>query len=421
MPVTAGGSLTWRSLSSRAVPGAPYIRLLSIRAVRQPLVGVIIGRLPIAATSLAVILMVRGETGSFAVAGAVDASMAIATAVSLPVEGRLVDRFGQTAVLVPCCIVNPIALACLVLAAKSGGSAIVLCGIAAVCGAAIPPLGPSLRTLWSSLVSDEKLRQTAFALDAVLVETAFIIGPLLTALVVSAASPAAAVGANAAFAGMGTAIFASSRASRAWRGTSSGHGWLGAVANRAMLSLLAVELAIGAAIGAMELSTTAFATQYGSPSTSGALIAVQAAASMAGGLWYGSSHRETRAAERFPRTCLALAIGFAPLPLAGSIGGLFPLMLLSGFAFAPSSAAVFALIDEIVPPGTATEASSWVTTALITGVAIGSGVGGAVVGGGHADAGYVLAAGAAVAAALIAGASRQAWLGVPLRERLFDP
>jgi len=380
--------------------------------VRQPLIGVIIGRLPIAATSLAVILMVRGETGSFAVAGAVDAAMAIAAAISLPIEGRLVDRFGQTAVLVPCCVVNPIALACLVLGAKSGGSVAVLCGLGAACGAAIPPLGPCLRTLWATVVGEEKLRQTAFALDAVLIETAFIVGPLGTALVVSAASPAAAVLANAALGGIGTVIFATSRASRTWRGSSSARGWLGPAGSRVMLNLLGVELAIGAAIGAMELSTTAFATQHGSPSASGALIAVQAFASMAGGLWYGSRHRESRAAERFPRTCLALAIGFAPLPLAGSIGGLFPLMLLSGFAFAPSSAAVFALIDEIVAPGTATEATSWITMALITGVAIGSGVGGAVVGGGNADVGYLLAAGAALTAALIAAGSRRGWLAV---------
>src|SRR5204862_360124 len=153
-----------------------------------------------------------------------------------------------------------------------------LCGLGAACGAAIPPLGPCLRTLWATVVGEEKLRQTAFALDAVLIETAFIVGPLGTALVVSAASPAAAVLANAALGGTGTVVFA--------------------------------------------------------------------------------------------------------------------------------------LIDEIVAPGTATEATSWITMALITGVAIGSGVGGAVVGGGNADVGYLLAAGAALTAALIAASSRRGWLAV---------
>ncbi len=391
---------------------SPYLKLLAIRAVRQPLVGVVIGRLPLAAASLAVILMVRGETGSFAIAGAVDAAMSIAAAITLPILGRLVDRFGQTTILVPCGLLNPIALAVLVVAAKSGSSPVVLCLIAAVIGTFIPPLSPCMRTLWSSIVNDEKLLQTAFALDAVLVETAFIVGPLVTALVISAASPAAAVVVSAVFAGTGTAIYASSRASRAWRGTSSDHGWLGAVTNRAMLGLLAVELTIGAAIGAMELSTTAFATQHGSPSTSGALIAVQAAASMAGGLWYGSRHRESSAAERFPRTCLALAAGFAPLALAESIGWLFPLMALSGFAFAPSAAAVYALVDEIAPAGTGTEASSWILTSLITGVAAGTAVGGIVVGGGHARLGFVLAAVATLAGWMIAAGSRRTWLAV---------
>ncbi len=410
MPETRGGALTRLTLSSLAVSRTPYIRLLAIRAVRQPLVGVAIGRLPIAAASLAVILLVRGETGSFAIAGIVDACVAIAAGISLPIEGRLVDRFGQTTVLASCGIVNPLALAGLVWAAHEGAPPVALAAIGAAIGASVPPLSPCMRTLWASMVGDEKLRQSAFALDAVMVETAFIVGPLATAAIVTAASPSAAVLANAVFAATGTAIFVTSRASRAWRGEAEASGMLGAIASRAVLALLAVEVVSGASIGSMEIATTAFATQHGSPGLAGALIAVQAAASLAGGLWYGSRHREERAASRYPRTTLAIAVCFAPLPLAGSIGALFPLMALSGFGFAPSAAAVFSLIDDITPAGTATEASSWLTTSLIVGVAAGTAVAGAVVGGGHARVGFALAATAAIASCLGAFAARSTWL-----------
>ncbi|MDQ2940447.1 MAG: MFS transporter, partial [Actinomycetota bacterium] len=88
----------------------PYKRLLGVRAVRQPLIGSLIGRLPIAALSLATVLMIRHATGSFAVAGVVVAAFAIAGAISLPVQGRLIDRLGQTRVLVVGAILNPIAL-----------------------------------------------------------------------------------------------------------------------------------------------------------------------------------------------------------------------------------------------------------------------------------------------------------------------
>ena len=199
----------------------PYKRLLALRDARLPLLGALIGRLPIAALSLSTILMIRHETGSFAIAGAVEASVTVAVAVSFPIQGRLVDRLGQTPVLVPVALANPLALVALVLAAQSGAGLAVLLPIGALCGATIPALSSCMRTLWSDLVSDDVLRQSAFALDAVLLEVCFILGPLITGALVAIGSPAAAVLANAAFSTIGTLVFAASRASRAWRGTPS--------------------------------------------------------------------------------------------------------------------------------------------------------------------------------------------------------
>jgi hypothetical protein len=130
---------------------------------------------------------------------------------------------------------------------------------------------------------------------------------------------------------------------------------------------------------------------------------------MIGGLWYGSRVRKGHAAERVSRLQLLVALGFAPLALATSMPALFPLMALSGAAFAPSAAAIFMLIDELTPAGGATESSTWVTTALVVGVAMGNAVGGVVVGG-HARAGFAVAAGAALLSWLFAHLARPAWL-----------
>jgi predicted MFS family arabinose efflux permease len=159
----------------------------------------------------------------------------------------------------------------------------------------------------------------------------------------------------------------------------------------------------------MEVATIAFATQEGAPGVSGALIAVQAAASLAGGLWYGARTHHSSAAERYPKLLVCVAAVFAPLLLMSSIATAFPLMTLSGFAFAPSGAAVWMLIDELSPPGGATESTSWVSTAIIAGVAAGNAMAGAVVGGGHARLGYAIAVAAAALAAFAALSARPAW------------
>jgi MFS family permease len=377
--------------------------------VRVPLAGVVVGRLPIAGMSLATFLLVRHETGSFAVAGAVEACIAVATAASLPLQGRLIDRYGQTRILLPAAALNPLAMTALVVAAKGGASPVVLGAIGLVCGGTVPALGAAMRTLWGQLVPDTALRQSAFALDAVLVETAFITGPLLTAALVSAESPALAVLVNAGLTLAGTLTFVLSRASRRWRGTPHDGGWAGPLASSRMVLLVAIQLPLGAAIGAMEVATVAFATQEGAPGIAGALIAVQAAASLAGGLWYGARTHHTSAAERYPKLLLCIAVAFAPLLLMSSIATAFPLMTLSGFAFAPSGAVVYMLIDELSPPGGATESTSWVSTAIITGVAAGNAIAGAVVGGGHARYGYAVAVVAAALAGFLALSARPAW------------
>ena len=52
----------------------------------------------------------------------------------------------------------------------------------------MPPVSPSLRSLLPSLVGRERL-DTAFALDALLLELVFIAGPLLAAAIATAISP----------------------------------------------------------------------------------------------------------------------------------------------------------------------------------------------------------------------------------------
>src|SRR5262249_50831760 len=80
------------------VPEA-YRRVLGAPGVKQPLAGVTIGRLSIAAAPLSTVLLVHGTTGSFAAAGAVMAAYSIAAAVGLPIQGRVMDRIGQTWVI----------------------------------------------------------------------------------------------------------------------------------------------------------------------------------------------------------------------------------------------------------------------------------------------------------------------------------
>src|SRR5689334_19108051 len=74
--------------------------ILSVPGARALLGSSILARLPFAMFSLALLVHARDVTGSYAIAGLVTGAYAVASAVSAPMLGAVVDRRGQTPVLV---------------------------------------------------------------------------------------------------------------------------------------------------------------------------------------------------------------------------------------------------------------------------------------------------------------------------------
>jgi predicted MFS family arabinose efflux permease len=123
---------------------------------------------------------------------------------------------------------------------------------------------------------------------------------------------------------------------------------------------------------------------------------------MVGGLWYGSRHWQAPLTDRY-RTLLMLATVFsAPLIGARSIpeGVLFS--LLAGLTTAPVFSCQYALVSRAVVPGTETEAFTWISAALISGLSAGTALGGAAIAAYGVSAPFVLATAASVLAALMA-------------------
>ncbi len=357
-----------------------YKRVIGAPGVAQPLVGVVIGRLSIAAEPLSTVLLVHGTTGSFAAAGAVMGAYSLAAAVGLPIQGRVMDRIGQTPVILTTTAINALGFVGLILLAHGGASTVALCGIAAVAGLGTIPTGAAMRTLWTNLVPDVELRQAAFAVDAVAIDVAFIFGPLIAAAVIAIATPAASLGVCVGLGLTGSAIFATSPASRAWQGHGGRDGAPPTpVRSRGILVLMGAALGVGLALGAIELAITAFASHHGAAELGGALIAIQAVGSAAGGLWYGARRWRRGPGERMPLVALAFAISLAPLVAVPSLAIAFPLMAISGLALAPTISLIYLLLDSHAPAGTGAEATGWILTAIVGGASVGNAVAGIAV------------------------------------------
>jgi len=388
-----------------------YARVLRAPHVAPLLAAAVVARMPIGIGALAIVLFLREETGSYGRAGVVAGAFALGGAVGAPAIGRLVDRFGQTRVLVPVALGHAAGLGALVALGLLGAPLTLLMATALVTGICIPPISAVLRPLLPGLVGgDPELVTTAYALDAVLVELVFVSGPLLTAAATATLSPVAALVLAAVLVVAGAAAFAASEPSRGWRSErrDAGHGALGALRSAGLRTLVVVTLPIGFCFGAMEVTLPAFAEDVANRAWAGALIAIWSAGSALGGLWYGARAWRGGVAERYVRLAWLLPLGYLPLAAAPSMAVMVPLCVLAGVTIAPLLTAGNQLVGDVAPAGALTEAFTWPITALVTGLAVGNAAAGAVVEAADWRAAFLVAAAGASLGAVVALAGRRA-------------
>ncbi|HWI06708.1 MAG TPA: MFS transporter, partial [Solirubrobacteraceae bacterium] len=231
----------------RAVLRAPQVAPL----VASALVAV----LPIGMGTLAVVVFVQRQTGSYGTAGLVAAALALGAAVATPMLGRLIDRVGQARVLVPCAVVSPVALAGIVPVADAGASAGALGAVAFVAGSSAPPVLSCLRSMWPTLLGgDGHLVRTGLAVDALLLEAAFIAGPLVAAILIAAVSPQSALLVAAGATMAGTLAFAAASPMRNTRGAArTDRRLLGPLRAQGLQTILLATFPVGVLFGGFDV------------------------------------------------------------------------------------------------------------------------------------------------------------------------
>ena len=376
-----------------------YSAVLRGSGAAAPLAASVLGRVPLGMTGLAVLLLVREATGSYASAGLVSAAYALSFAVLSPVRARSADRRGPRPVLVLMGLAHPVALTALVVLASAGAGSPLLGAAAVVSGATVPPLGAVMRALWAQLVEAPALT-TAYAVESVVIELCFVAGPLLVAVLTALSGPSAAVLAAGALTLAGPLLLVRTPALRAVEPVGGEVHPLGPLTAAPVRSLLLVSACVGAGFGAVEVAMPAFLEEAGRrPGLAGVLLAVWSLGSMAGGLVYGGVHPAVPHRRQLPWLVLALALA-SSLPLAGAPSLQLLVMSLALFAYgvtiAPLGACTSVLLGGAAPVGTVTEAFAWNTSMIFGGAALGAAAAGVLVERSGVVAALALTAGAGV-------------------------
>ncbi len=378
-----------------------YLALLGSATVRRLVLGASIARLPTGMLPLAILLLVVETSGSIAAAGLIAGAFSLGRSIVSPAVGALIDRAGQTPVLVGGSVLQAVLLVALVAAAEARLALLAVGAIAAVAGAASPPVQASLRALWPQVTNTPAQRATAYSFDATSQELIWIAGPLIVAAMLGSGSAAAAVIASGVFGCAGVALYATTSAARHAPRAATTRSFAGALAAPGFVPLVGTSAFEGVAWGALSFGLSALAVQVGQRQSSGLLLAALSVGSVAGGLYYGSREWRADLADRFRNLLILSAVLAGPLLVAGSVVFAIPAAIVSGLPLAPLYASSYLLTGTIAPRDRITEAFTWTSSAFSLGVGLGTAASGVAVGSAGVRGAFGLACLAPLAACVL--------------------
>jgi MFS family permease len=388
---------------------ASYLAFLRLPDVKRMVAIAFIGRLPIGMGGLAMLMFLRAEMGNFAIAGMVVGANFIAMAAAAPIQGRLIDRVGPRVPLLVTGVVQPLALLGLFVATLQGASPAVAFAFAIVAGAFASPITVLTRTLWRHRFDHEDERRLAFAVDSVMIEFNFTLGPALVALLLAFAGAATAFAVAIAATVLGVVVFLGSPALKYWRQDDHAERHLlGPLTEPRLLLVFAASFGLTFCFGLLEVGYPAFALTLALPALGGLLLSINSLGSALGGAAYGGMKFHMPLERQF-----ALALGLMALPLFAHSLSLQPVVFavtafFAGMAIAPTLTAQTLLVSRIAPAKYATEAFTWSSTFIVSGIGAGMAAGGALIE--SLPLGQVFAIGALVVVAMSALA-----LALPVR------
>jgi MFS family permease len=378
--------------------------LLSAPGARRLLASSLVARLPLAMFSIAILVHTQRLTGSFVVAGFASSGYAICGAMSAPALGRLVDRCGQTFVVVAGSIVTAGVLICAGLL-PAGCSRPLPVALAAAAGLATPPLAACVRTLVPKIVACPSDLPALFAFESTLLELTFVFGPPLALGLGALWSTGGALIVSGVVMVGGALAFAAQPASRSWRPEPAPQrSRSGSLQSAAIRTLIAVQLGTGIVFGASEVGVTAAAKHLASAAAAAPTLGLWGLGSLIGGMVATRMGGGAKSVRGLVALVAALALAHGALVFgAGSLPVLCLIILVAGATIAPTAATVYALVDRTAPAGTQTEAFSWLATASSAGAALGAAIAGGLAQSSGPGAAFALAGAAGLLAAAAAG------------------
>ncbi|NSY50892.1 MFS transporter [Agrobacterium tumefaciens] len=337
-------------------------------------------RLPIAMAPIGIVAMLSQTYGEYWLAGAVSATFALTNAAVAPQISRLVDRKGQSSVLVPATIISIIAFAILIIATNQRWPAWTLF-LSAFLAAAMPSIPAMMRARWTEIFRDRPELNTAFAFESAADELVYIAGASLSVGLAVSLFPEAGMMISTASLALGTFAFLLQRSTEPKvRSFESGSRQHSAIRLRSVQIITVALIFVGSTFATAEVSAVAITKELGQPEAASLVIGVYAIGSFVVGLLLGAINPKMPLQRQLLIAVSVLALTALPLLFASTTVSLLAFaVFLSGVAISPIFITAFGLIERRVPESMLTEGVTWVMTGIGIGMALGAFISGWVI------------------------------------------
>jgi MFS family permease len=358
-------------------------------------------RLPFAMVPIGIVAMLSQTSGEYWLSGAVAATFALTNALVAPQISRLIDRRGQTPVVIPTTILSVAAFATLILAANQDWPSWVLF-VSAFLAAFMPSMPAMVRARWTEVFRGRPELNTAFAFESALDELVYIAGASLSVGLAVALFPEAGMVTSTLMLALGSTAFILQR-----RTEPKVRAQEGAVAHGSAIRLRAVQIItlalifVGATFATAEVTVVAITEKLGAPNAATLVIGVYALGSFLVGLVLGAVQFKLALHRQLLIAVGVLAVTALPLLIADTVVLLAITVFVSGVAISPTFITAFGLIERRVPESMLTEGVTWVMTGIGIGMALGAFVTGWVVDTFGAEYGFGVSVAAAATTVVI--------------------
>ena len=336
---------------------ASYSAVLRAPGMTRVILSQLIARFPFGMMTLGFVMHIEQMHESYAIAGIALGAETIGAAISGPLLGRWLGKYGPKRLLISSAAFGAI---CMAVMALFWLPPIVIVILATLVGLSSPPIQSATRTVYPTLVKKKDL-ETVYALDATAQEIIWVVGPVLAAFIASTAGTAVVVIIMAIVQILGTTWFSLNKEIADLK-MPRAEGKVGNVLKvervyvNAIIGLLMVGSFSGIEVGAVAILPKADA---------GLALAALSVGSILGGLVIANRFKGEGALVYF---LTLIVVGYAAAFInptnAYWLGASF---FIAGLGIAPAFGRLASMVANHIPINQAAEAYGWINTGQLVG------------------------------------------------------